>query len=262
MLRSLWIAASGMQSQQMNIDVCANNLANVNTAGFKRSRIDFQDLMYQTIRLPGTEAGGGGIIPTGMQLGQGCRPVAIQKIFVQGDYEQTGNELDLAIEGSGFFQVTLPDGETAYTRAGAFKKDSEGRVCTSDGYLISPSITIPEDTLKISVEADGTVSVLQAGQSSPTQVGTIELATFTNPAGLIAQGKNLYLPSDASGTPITGAAGTSGLGTLAQGYLEMSNVSVVEEMVKMIVGQRAYEINSKAIQAADEMLQVANNVKR
>jgi len=246
----------------MNIDVCANNLANVNTAGFKRSRIDFQDLMYQTIRLAGTEAGGGGIIPTGMQLGQGCRPVAIQKIFVQGDYEQTGNELDLAIEGSGFFQVTLPDGETAYTRAGAFKKDSEGRICTSDGYLISPSITIPEDALKISVEADGTVSVLQAGQSSPTQVGTIELATFTNPAGLIAQGKNLYLPSDASGTPITGAAGTSGLGTLAQGYLEMSNVSVVEEMVKMIVGQRAYEINSKAIQAADEMLQVANNVKR
>jgi len=262
MLRSLWIAASGMQSQQMNIDVCANNLANVNTAGFKRSRLDFQDLMYQTIKLPGTVAGGGAVIPVGMQLGQGCRPVAIQKIFVQGDYEQTGNELDLAIEGAGFFQVTLPDGETAYTRSGAFKKDSEGRLCSSDGYLLSPGITIPEDAVKVSVEADGTVSVLQAGQSSPTQVGTIELATFVNPGGLVAQGKNLYIPSDASGTAITGTPGTTGLGTLAQGYLEMSNVSVVEEMVNMIVGQRAYEINSKAIQAADEMLQMANNLKR
>lgn len=262
MLRSLWIAASGMQSQQMNIDVCANNLANVNTSGFKRGRVDFQDLMYQTIKLPGTVAGAGGVIPIGLQLGHGCRTVAIQKIFVQGDYQQTGNELDLAIEGGGFFQVTLTDGETAYTRAGAFKKDNEGRICTSDGYLISPAITIPEDAVKISVEADGTVSVLQAGQSSPTQVGTIELATFVNPAGLLSQGKNLYFPSDASGEAITGTPGTSGLGTIAQGYLEMSNVSVVEEMVNMIVGQRAYEINSKAIQAADEMLQMANNLKR
>jgi flagellar basal-body rod protein FlgG len=251
-----------MQSQQMNIDVCANNLANVNTSGFKRGRIDFQDLMYQTLKLPGTVAGGGGVIPTGMQMGHGCRPVAIQKIFVQGDYQQTGNELDLAIEGAGFFQVTLPDGEIAYTRAGALKKDSEGRISTSDGYLMNPGLTIPEDALKVSVEADGTVSVLQAGQSSPTQIGTIELATFVNPAGLIAKGKNLYMASDASGTAITGEPGTSGLGTIAQGYLEMSNVSVVEEMVNMIVGQRAYEINSKAIQAADEMLQMANNLKR
>lgn len=262
MLRSLWIAASGMHSQQMHIDVCANNLANANTAGFKRSRIDFQDLMYQTLKLPGTEAGGGGVIPTGMYLGQGCRPVAIQKIFVQGDYQQTGNELDLAIEGGGFFQVTMPDGETAYTRAGALKKDSDGRICTSDGYLMDPGITIPEDAIKVSVEADGTVSVLQAGESSPTQIGTIELATFVNPAGLIPQGKNLYLESDASGSPITGTPGSDGLGTIAQGYLEMSNVSVVEEMVHMIVGQRAYEINSKAIQTADEMLQMANNLKR
>lgn len=262
MLRSLWIAASGMHGQQMNIDVCANNLANANTVGFKRSRIDFQDLMYQTLRLPGTEAGGGGIIPTGMQLGQGSRPVAIQKIFVQGDYQQTGNESDLAIEGAGFFQVTMPDGEIAYTRAGAFKKDSEGRIVTSDGYPMSPGITIPEDTTKVSIEADGTVSVLQAGQGSPTQVGTIELATFINPAGLISHGKNLYFESDASGTPITGTPGTNGMGTIAQGYLEMSNVSVVEEMVNMIVGQRAYEINSKAIQVADDMLQMANNLRR
>jgi flagellar basal-body rod protein FlgG len=262
MMRSLWIAASGMQSQQMNIDVCANNLANTNTAGFKRSRIDFQDLMYQTIKLPGTVASGGEVIPTGMQLGQGCRPVAIQKIFVQGDYQQTGNELDLAIEGAGFFQVTLPDGEIAYTRAGTFKKDSEGRISTSDGYLISPGITVPEDALKISVEADGNVSVLEPGQTTPTQVGTIELATFVNPAGLIARGKNLFVASDASGEAIIGTAGSDGLGTIAQGYLEMSNVSVVEEMVNMIVGQRAYEINSKAIQAADDMLQIANNLRR
>ena len=262
MLRSLWIAASGMQSQQMNTDICANNLANVNTPGFKRSRIDFQDLMYQTIKLPGTVAGGGGVIPVGMQLGQGCRPVAIQKIFVQGDYQETQNELDLAIEGPGFFQVTLPDGETSYTRAGAFKRDSEGRICTTDGYLMNPAITIPEDAIKVSVEVDGTVSVLQAGETSPTQVGTVELATFVNPGGLIAQGRNLFLPSDASGTAITGTPGTSGLGTIAQGYLEMSNVSVVEEMVNMIVGQRAYEINSKAIQAADDMLQMANNLRR
>jgi flagellar basal-body rod protein FlgG len=262
MLRSLWIAASGMQGQQMSIDVTANNLANVNTVGFKRSRIDFQDLMYQTLRLPGTLAGGGGIIPTGMQLGQGSRPVAIQKIFSQGDYQQTGNESDLAIEGAGFFQVTMPDGEITYTRAGAFKKDSEGRIVTSDGYPMSPAITIPEDAVKVSIEVDGTVSVLQAGQSSPTQVGTIELATFVNPAGLISQGKNLYFESDASGTAITGTPGTNGLGTIAQGYLEMSNVSVVEEMVNMIVGQRAYEINSKAIQTADDMLQMANNLRR
>jgi flagellar basal-body rod protein FlgG len=251
-----------MQSQQTNIDVCANNLANVNTAGFKRGRVDFQDLMYQTLKLPGTVGTGGEVIPTGMQLGQGCRPVAIQKIFMQGDYQQTGNELDLAIEGPGFFQVTLPDGETAYTRAGAFKKDNEGRICTSDGYLMSPAITIPEDAVKISVEADGTVSVLQAGQSSPTQVGTLELATFVNPAGLLARGKNLFVESDASGEAITGTPGTTGLGTTAQGYLEMSNVSVVEEMVNMIVGQRAYEINSKAIQTADDMLQMANNLRR
>lgn len=262
MMRSLWIAATGMQSQQMSIDVVANNLANVNTAGFKRSRVDFQDLLYQTLKLPGTVATGGEVIPTGMQLGQGVRPVAIQKIFEQGDYQQTGNELDLAIEGPGFFQVTLPDGETAYTRAGTFKKDSDGRIVTSDGYSMSPAITIPEDAIKISVEADGTVSVFQAGQSSPTQVGTIELATFVNPAGLIARGKNLYMESDASGTAMTGAAGSTGLGTIAQGYLEMSNVSVVEEMVNMIVGQRAYEINSKAIQTADEMLQMANNLRR
>jgi flagellar basal-body rod protein FlgG len=262
MMRSLWIAASGMQSQEMNIDVIANNLANVNTSGFKRGRVDFQDLMYQMLRMPGTMGVDGSIIPTGIQLGQGSRPVAIQKIFVQGDYQETGNELDLAIEGHGFFRVTLPDGETGYTRAGAFKKDSEGRICSSEGYLIEPAITLPEDTIKVSVDADGTVSVLQSGQTTTTEVGTIELATCVNPAGLIARGKNLFLESDASGVMITGAPGSQGLGTIAQGYLEMSNVSVVEEMVNMIAGQRAYESSSKAIQAADDMLQMANNLRR
>jgi flagellar basal-body rod protein FlgG len=246
----------------MNVDVIANNLANVNTTGYKRGRVDFQDLMYQILKLPGTVDADGSIIPTGIQLGQGCRPVAIQKIFAQGDYQETGNELDLAIEGPGFFQVTLPDAETAYTRAGAFKKDSEGRICTSEGYLMEPAITIPEDAIKISVEADGTVSVLESDGITTTEVGTIELANFVNPAGLIARGRNLFLESDASGQAITGTPGSDGLGTIAQGYLEMSNVSVVEEMVNMIAGQRAYESNTKAIQAADDMLQMANNLRR
>jgi len=240
MMRSLWSAASGMQSQEMNVDVIAHNLANVNTTGFKRGRIDFQDLMYQILRVPGTTDAEGSIVPTGIQLGQGCRPVAIQKIFTQGDYKETGNELDLALEGPGFFQVTLPDGITAYTRAGAFKKDSDGRIVTSEGYPMEPAITIPENAIKIAVEADGTVSVIESGQTSTTELGTIELSGFVNAGGLIARGKNLFLESDASGSPITGTPGTNGLGTIAQGYLEMSNVSVVEEMVNMIAGQRAY----------------------
>ncbi len=262
MLRSLWTAASGMNAQQLNIDVLSNNLANVSTPGFKRSRADFQDLLYETLRIAGASSSSTTEIPTGIQLGHGTRPAAVQKIFTQGEYKQTKNELDIAIEGDGFYQVVMPDGETAYTRAGAFKLDSEGRIVTSDGYVMDPEISIPNDSLHISIGSDGTVSVLQAGETEPTEVGTIQLSRFINPAGLNSIGKNLYLPTSASGDAITGTAGEDGFGTLAQGFLEMSNVSVVEEMVNLITAQRAYEINSKSIQAADEMMQIANSLKR
>jgi len=262
MLRTLSIAASGMQAQALNIDVIANNLANVNSSGFKRSRADFQDLLYQTLRDPGATAAEGSEIPTGIQLGHGTRTAAVQKIFLQGDYQHTQNELDMAVEGEGFFQVIQPSGEVGYTRAGAFKLDSEGQIVTSDGFQIEPGITIPSDTVSVSIGTDGTVSILQAGETEPTQVGNIELARFVNAAGLKSIGRNLFTPTAASGDPITGTAGKDGFGTIAQGYLEMSNVSVVEEMVNMITAQRSYEINSKAIQAADEMLQMANNIKR
>jgi len=262
MLRTLWIAASGMQAQALNIDVIANNLANVNTTGFKRSRADFQDLLYETLRPPGVASSAGSQVPTGIQLGHGTRPVAIQKNFLQGDYQHTENELDMAIEGDGFFQVLQPNGEIAYTRAGAFKLDSDGRIVTSDGFFMEPEISIPTTATSISIGTDGTVSVLLAGEIEPTQIGNIELMRFLNPAGLKSIGRNLYLPTLASGDGIAGTPGEEGFGTIAQGYLEMSNVSVVQEMVNMITTQRAYEINSKAIQAADEMLQMANNVRR
>ncbi|SPD72674.1 flagellar component of cell-distal portion of basal-body rod [uncultured Desulfobacterium sp.] len=262
MLRSLWSAASGMQAQALNIDVLSNNLANVNTTGFKRSRADFQDLLYETLRLAGSSSSESTQVPTGIQLGHGTRPAAVQKIQTQGDYKHTENELDMAIEGDGFFQILKPDGETAYSRAGSFKIDSEGRIVTSDGYLLQPEITIPSDTTQIAIGTDGTVSVVQAGQAAPSEIGTIQLARFINPAGLNAIGRNLYLETSASGGVITGVAGEEGLGTISQGFLEMSNVSVVEEMVNLITAQRAYEINSKSIQAADEMLQMANNIKR
>jgi flagellar basal-body rod protein FlgG len=251
-----------MQAQQLNIDVLSNNLANVNTSGFKRSRADFQDLLYETLRLAGAPSSATTEVPTGIQLGHGARPAAVQKIFMQGEYKQTKNELDIAIEGDGFFQITMPDGETAYSRAGAFKLDSEGRIVTSDGYSMEPEISIPDDSMQISIGTDGTVSVRQAGENQANEIGTIQLARFINPAGLNSIGRNLYLPTSASGDVITGTAGEDGFGTLAQGFLEMSNVSVVEEMVNLITAQRAYEINSKSIQAADEMLQIANNIKR
>ncbi|MBI3327986.1 MAG: flagellar basal-body rod protein FlgG [Nitrospinae bacterium] len=262
MIRALWSSASGMQAQQLNIDIIANNLANVNTAGFKRSRADFQDLLYQTLRVAGASSGGGNQVPTGMQLGHGARPAAIQKLFLQGDMQQTQNELDLAIEGSGFFQVLQPDGQMAYTRAGAFKLDKEGRIVTSDGFRLEPDLTIPSGATKISVASDGTVSALVPNSPAPAEVGTFSVVRFVNPAGLNSIGRNLYLQTAASGEPTQGKAGEEGFGTLAQGFLEMSNVSVVEEMVNMIAGQRAYEINSKAIQTADEMLQMANNIRR
>jgi len=262
MIRSLWTSATGMQAQALNLDVISNNLANVNTSGFKKSRAEFQDLLYETLLPAGTSSSQDTEVPAGIQLGHGTRPSTVLKIFSQGNMENTQNELDLAIEGDGFFQITLPNGEIAYTRDGAFKLDSDGRIVNSDGFTMEPEITIPSDAMSISVGLDGTVSVLQAGESTPSEIGTIELARFINPAGLMSMGKNLFIPSEASGNEMTGTAGEDGMGTLAQGFLEMSNVSVVDEMVNMITAQRAYESNSKAIQAADDMLQLANNVKR
>jgi len=262
MLRSLWTASSGMQAQALNIDVIANNLANVNTSGFKKSRADFQDLLYETLKPAGIASSAGTEVPTGIQLGHGSRPAAIQKIFIQGDLQQTKNELDVAIEGDGFFQILQPNGDIAYTRSGAFKLDSQGRVVTSDGFLLEPEISVPSDSIWISIGIDGTVSVLQAGEAVPSEIGTIQLARFVNPAGLHNIGRNLYLPTAASGEAISGTAGEDGFGTISQGFLEMSNVSVVDEMVNLIIAQRAYEINTKAIQTSDEMLQMANNLKR
>lgn len=262
MIRSLWSAATGMQAQSSNIDVIANNIANVNTAGFKKSRVDFQDLLYDTLRVPGTASSQTTEVPTGVQLGHGTRVVAVTKLFSPGEFQNTKNELDIAIVGQGFFKILLPDGETAYTRAGNFSLDGQGRIVTPDGFLMEPEISIPSDATAISIAMDGTVSVMLAGDNEPSEVGTIELARFVNSAGLRSIGKNLYLPSDASGDDITGTPGQNGLGYLEQGYLEMSNVSVVDEMVNMITAHRAYELNSKIVMVSDEMLSMSNNVKR
>jgi flagellar basal-body rod protein FlgG len=256
----MWSAASGMAAQQLNIDVIANNLANVNTTGFKRSRADFQDLMYQTHRQAGATTATGGQVPTGIQVGMGTRPVAVQKIFTQGDYVHTQNDLDWAIEGKGFFLV-LSNNEELYTRAGAFKLDSEGYVCTSDGDRLQPEFVVPEGTVNVAIDSGG---MIVATGYDGTEMASTQLQTydFPNPAGLYAAGRNLFRPTEGSGEPLAGQPGVDGFGTIAQGFLEMSNVSVIEEMVQMIVGQRAYEVNSKAIQTADEMLQMANNVRR
>ncbi len=262
MIRALWTASTGMEAQQFRIDVIAHNLANINTSGFKKSRVDYQDLLYQEIKSPGASSSPSTMLPTGLQVGQGVRVVATNRLFSQGNFQQTQNPLDLAIEGDGFFQVTLPDGEIAYTRNGELKVDSEGNLVTSDGYTIEPQITIPIDALTITISSDGIVSVTQPGVSTPTEVGNIELGRFVNPAGLKAIGKNLYLATQASGDAVSVVPGTEGAGTIAQGYLEMSNVNVVEEMVNMIVSQRAYELNSKAIQTTDDMLRNINSLKR
>jgi len=262
MLRSLWTAASGMIAQQFNIDTIANNLANVNTVGFKRSRVDFQDLLYQTIRYAGSPVTAGAQIPTGIQVGHGVRPVSTERIFTTGTFKQTDNPLDLLIEGEGFFQILLPDGTTAYTRDGAFKVDGQGRLVTSDGFTLQPEITIPPDAVSINVGTDGTVTVVVSGSNQPQTLGQIQLARFINPAGLRSLGRNLFAATAASGEAMVGTPGLDGLGNIAQGYLEMSNVQVVEELVNMILAQRAYESNSRAIQAADEMLQTANNLRR
>ncbi len=262
MMRALWTAASGMTGQQFKIDTTANNLANVNTTGFKKSRVDFQDLLYQTLKHAGTPVTAGAQVPTGIQIGHGVRPVATQKIFSQGTFQQTDNPLDLVVEGDGFFQILLPDGGVRYTRDGAFKRDSDGRIVTSDGFPLEPEIRIDDDALSVSVGSDGTVSVMMPNQNAPVEIDSIMLARFINPAGLKSDGRNLYTATAASGEGIVGTPGLDGFGVLAQGFLEMSNVQVVEEMVSMIVAQRAYETNSKAIQAADDMLQTANNLRR
>jgi flagellar basal-body rod protein FlgG len=255
MIRSLWIAKTGLDAQQTQLDVISNNLANVGTAGFKRSRAVFEDLLYQNLRQPGAQSSQQTQLPTGLTVGTGVKPVASEKVFTQGNLQQTGNNLDIAISGGGFFQVQLPDGTTAYTRDGSFHLDANGQLVTSSGYQLQPAITIPANALAVTVARDGTVTVTQPGQATPTQVGSLQLANFINAAGLQSQGENLYIETASSGTPTTNTPGTNGLGTLSQGYVETSNVNVVEELVNMIQTQRAYEINSKAVQTSDQMLQ-------
>lgn len=262
MMRALWSAASGMMAQELNVDTIANNLANVNTTGFKKQRVEFQDLLYETLREPGSAAAEGVELPTGIQVGLGTRTAATRKLFAQGTFQETGNALDLVIEGNGFFQILMPNGTVAYTRAGAFKLDSEGNVVTSDGFPLEPPLVIPADATAISVGNDGTVSVTTAGSTEPTTIGQIQLARFANPAGLRNLGHSLLAATAASGEAVTGAPGAEGLGSIAQGMLEMSNVKVVEEMVNMITAQRAYEANSQAIKIADDMLEIANNTRR
>lgn len=260
MMRSLWTAATGMTAQQLNIDVISNNLANVNTASFKKSRAEFEDLMYQSMRVAGSATEGDNQIPVGMQVGMGVRPVAVHKFFKQGDFQNTGNALDVAIEGEGFFQVQVGD-QQMYTRAGAFKLNSDGTVVTANGYILQPEFAVPAETRTISISEDGRITALDA-DSNELAAADIPLFTFINPSGLDARGRNLYMPTNASGDAVEGVPGENNVGTLSQGFLEMSNVEVVDEMVNMIVGQRAYEMNSKAVQTSDAMLQTAVNLKR
>ena len=262
MLRALYTAATGMQAQQINIDTIANNIANVNTTGFKQARAEFQDLLYQNIRTAGTASSSSTNYPVGLQLGLGTRPVATARIFSQGDFAQTGNPLDLVVQGQGFFQVRMPTGETAYTRDGTFHLNAQGSLVTADGNVLEPQLTIPPAAQNIVIGSDGTVSVTLSGQTAAQQVGTIQLATFQNPGGLNPIGNNLFAVTTASGDAITGTPGQAGLGTINQGFLEQSNVDIVKEMVNMIVAQRAYEVNSKAIRVADDMLSQINNLSR
>ncbi|NOY88890.1 MAG: flagellar basal-body rod protein FlgG [FCB group bacterium] len=262
MIKAMRTAATGMIGQQMNVDNIANNLANVNTTGFKKSRVEFQDVLYQNLRKAGSASAVGSQVPAELSIGYGTKPVATNRQFTEGDLTPTGNPLDLAIAGDGFFQVEYPDGSTVYTRDGALKISADGRIVTSEGYPILPEITIPQDATSVSVGTDGSVQVMQFGSDTPTDIGQIELARFINPAGLSAIGRNLLVQTAATGDPITDVPAQNGLGEINQGYLEMSNVKVVDEMVNMIIAQRAYEMNSKAIQTADDMAQIANNLKR
>lgn len=262
MIKAMRTAATGMVAQQMNVDNIANNLSNVNTTGFKKSKLEFQDILYQNYRRAGAASAIGSQVPVGLSIGYGTRPAASVRQFTTGDMTQTGNPLDIAIRGEGFFQVQQLDGSTAYTRDGAFKLSADGQIVTSDGYYLEPNITIPEDAMSVAIGNDGSIEVLQPGQSQPTQIGQIELARFVNPSGLEAIGQNLLIQTAASGDPITDVPGQTGLGTIDQGYLEMSNVDVVSEMVNMIVAQRSYEVNSKAIQTSDDMAAITNQLKR
>lgn len=254
MIRSLWIARTGLDAQQTQLDVIANNLANVSTNGFKRGRAVFEDLLYQTMRQPGAQSSQQTQIPSGLQLGTGARPVTTARIHTQGNLMQTGNGLDLGINGAGFFQITLPDGTIAYTRDGSFQKDNQGQIVTANGYPLQPAVTIPADALTVSISADGVVSVTQPGNAAATQVGTIQVATFINAGGLQSIGENLYLETAASGAPTPNTPGLNGSGTLNQFYVETSNVNVAEELVSMIQTQRAYELNSKVVSTSDTML--------
>ena len=261
MMRSLATAATGMEAQQTKLDVTSHNIANVSTNGYKKQRAEFADLIYQTARAPGASAPGGGRTPIGLEVGLGVRVSGVQRIHSEGDMRQTGNQLDVAIEGEGFYQIQHPNGNVAYTRDGAFKLDNEGRMVTTDGYPMVGDLTVPPDATNVTIGADGTVTATVPGTAEPVEVGRIELASFVNPAGLSPEGRNLFLETPASGAPVTGPPGESGIGTTQQGMLELSNVQVVEEMVDLISGQRAYEINSRVVRAADEMLQQTANLK-
>jgi flagellar basal-body rod protein FlgG len=263
MIRALYSAASGMNAEQLNVDNIANNIANANTTGFKTRRAQFQDLLYQTMIQPGAAAGQQSTVPTGLQLGLGTRAASNEIVFSQGDFSQTNNPLDLVIQGQGFFQIRRATGDLAYTRSGNFHLNRDGQVVTIDGDLLDPPITIPQNALSVTIAMDGTVSYSQSGQSASQQAGQIQLATFSNPSGLNSVGRNLFLPTDASGDPVVGLpGGQEGLGQLLQGYVEQSNVSVVNEFINLIVSQRAYEANSKVVKAADEMYQQVNNLKQ
>jgi len=255
MMRSLWIAKTGMEGQQTQLDAISNNLANVATNGYKRSHAIFEDLIYQTLRQSGANSTEQTQLPTGLQIGLGVRPVATARIYTQGNLQQTSNNMDLAIKGDGFFQIQMPDGTTAYTRDGSFQRDANGQMVTNNGYTLLPGITIPNNALTLTVGNDGTVTVTVPGQVAPQQIGQIQIANFVNPAGLEAKGQNLFTETAASGTPNTGAPNANGLGAIQQGFVETSNVNVVEELVQMIQTQRAYELNSKAVQTSDQMLQ-------
>ena len=260
MLRAFSTAATGMTAQQMIVDVIANNLANINTTGFKRSQVDFQDLMYLKLREPGRTEASGVIAPSGFEIGSGVRPASTIKVFTQGSPDQTGVDLDVSIQGDGFFQITLPNGETRYTRDGSFRPNPDGLLVTSSGYSVEPSITIPQDYTRIGIGADGSVQVFTPTGS--TQAGTISLVRFRNPSGLSSEGDNLLRETEASGSPIAGTASQAGFGIIRQGFLERSNVQMVTELVNLITAQRAYEINSRAIRAGDEMLTTANQLIR
>lgn len=264
MMRSLWTAASGMTGQQFNIDTIANNLSNVNTTGFKQNRADFEDLLYQTSRIAGTPATEVTVVPVGVQVGHGVKVAATQKIYTQGSLQSTGNISDIAIQGEGFFRVLLYDGTYGYTRDGSFKIDSNGQIVTSNGYKLLPEVVLPENFVRdsLTISQDGRITVKVAGSDDPIEVGQMQLYRFVNPAGMQAIGENLLKVTNASGGPIGGRPGFDGMGKVIHKFLEMSNVSVVQEMVNMIVAQRAYELNSKAIQTSDTMLGIAANLKR